>query len=303
MAIELLLGASGGSDGAFYPLVFLHVVSALGGFGSIGFAGIYASRAAQLAAADERPRTEEADERPRTEEADERPRTEEADERPRTEAWVASREEPTRADAPVAADLAARGAELGSARPGAEAQASAEPSGLPSAGGPQHLLRYRGPAPTEEAVPGPSTPAPGTPTAPLPGPSAQDGSVDPELEEVARYFARPARFWKAVLAVPVFGALALWVEPGGGGLDQVWDIAAMLVWALAALVAAGLVVPSLRQVRSALLQPGTDWGVAGPIGDGATRAKLARYGRLASRGAAACDVLFFVALAFMIWKP
>ena len=37
--------------------------------------------------------------------------------------------------------------------------------------------------------------------------------------------------------------------------------------------------------------------------DGAARARVARSGLVASRGAMVCDALFFMALAFMIWQP
>jgi hypothetical protein len=41
----------------------------------------------------------------------------------------------------------------------------------------------------------------------------------------------------------------------------------------------------------------------GPAAEVARRARLARAGALASRGAVFCDILFFVALALMIWRP
>lgn len=133
---------------------------------------------------------------------------------------------------------------------------------------------------------------------------------DPEAEELIRYFQRPARFWKAILLVPVLGVLALLTEPGGKGLDQVWAIFALLVWAAASLLAAGAVMPGLRQMQSMLVKadgpaaPGTPGGAVAPdIAATAWRARLARAGTMASRAAAACDVLFFAALALMIWQP
>jgi hypothetical protein len=51
-------------------------------------------------------------------------------------------------------------------------------------------------------------------------------------------------------------------------------------------------------MNAVLVAPGLDWHAVP-----AQRARLSRYGHLASRGAAACDILFFVALALMIWKP
>jgi hypothetical protein len=336
----MLLAARGGSYAAFYPLVFFHVVAALMGFGSIGFAGSYASRAAQMASAGEA---------------------------------GSPKDPPAAAVAPLPVGAAA-----------------IEPSPLHRHG---------------ELLPPGGEPTP-----------------DAEVEELVRYFERPARFWKAMLVVPVFGVLALWAQPGGDGLDQVWDITALLVWGAAALVATGIIVPSLRRVQGVLnsvppvagagdldapigvmsrgergraapvagagnlaaaSEPtvsssrdaastreaaGTRHaagasaraaGAAGPSdlagasdaakeGEGgsdagpatrpdtgargvantseagalhagevqapnegqvrawatpANRSRLARYGRLASRGAAVCDVLFFVALALMIWQP
>jgi len=182
----LATARGGGSDALFYPLVFLHALAALAGFGSIGFAGTYASRAAQL---------------------------------------------------PPAA------------------------------------------APPAEGVP----------------------AVDPEVEELVRYFRRPARYWKAILLVPVLGVLALAEDPGGGGVAQAWDIAALSVWLGAALVTVGIVVPSLGRIGPIVVTLGEPAGGAGL--DGPERARLVRAGTLASRGAALCDILFFVSLALMIWRP
>ena len=235
------LAVSNGSDALFYPLVFLHIISALAGFGSIGFAGTYASRAANLATAPDGER------------------------RP-------------------------PGAGVPEDDPGGASRGEKGHSLVAAAGAGQE----RGPGPAGES-PADGSPADGGPAGEA---ETEGGMVDPEVEEVVRYFRRPARFWKAVLAVPVFGVLALVFEPGGGGLDQVWDLTALLVWGCAAVVAAGVVAPSLRHMSTVLLSPGPSW-----LASAAHRARLSRYGRLASRGAAACDALFFVALALMIWRP
>jgi hypothetical protein len=173
---------------------------------------------------------------------------------------------------------------------------------------------------------------------------------DAETEELTRYFERPARFWKAMLLVPVFGVLALLAQPDGKGIDQVWTIGALLVWAAASVLAAGVVMPGLRVMQAMLAEvvptrtseatPGTgdahepappalgtgsvvvpqaesgaprptgtpgQSAVAGPAGEGvalaAWWARFARAGVLAGRAAAACDLLFFAALALMIWRP
>jgi hypothetical protein len=120
-------------------------------------------------------------------------------------------------------------------------------------------------------------------------------------EELVRYFRRPAGLWWALLAVPWLGLGALAAEPHGGGVAQAWDLGAFVLWASAALVAAIAVVPALRRIRSALVPPA---GTGGPGDlDGPARAGAARSALVASRGAAVCDVLFFLALALMIWQP
>lgn len=126
-------------------------------------------------------------------------------------------------------------------------------------------------------------------------------TLEPGTEELLRYFEKPAGLWPALVAVPFLGLGALASKPSLGGLDQAWVLGALLVWLSAALVAASLVVPALRQMRSMLLRR------EGPAEQGgaqeAERIRFARLATLASRGAACCDVLFFVALALMIWRP
>jgi hypothetical protein len=266
LALVPVLGFGTGSNAAFIPLVFLHAVSALVAFGSIGFAGTYASRAAHMAAFE-------------------------------------GTLQRTSAGAPGQVGHAAAG-------PGSAAEVVAGPA---------------------------STPA---------GPEAP---VDPEVEELLRYFRRPARFWKVMLLVPVFGIFALLNQPNNKGLDQVWTIGALLIWLVAVIVAAGVVAPALRQLGEMLpkhfqwvpeTSPGPGGGAAqvgqpgasasagttastgasasasttAGTGSGADdrlqavaraalRARLSRAGSMASRGAAVCDLLFFGALALMIWQP
>ena len=130
---------------------------------------------------------------------------------------------------------------------------------------------------------------------------AGGAQVDPDAEELFRYFAKPARLWWALLAVPWLGMGALAADPHGGGLWQAWSIGAFLTWLLACVVAGGLVVPALGQVRLQLSRAAPTGGTV-PIA-GAQGLRVARAGTLASRGAAFCDVLFFCALALMIWRP
>jgi hypothetical protein len=195
----LVASLSGGRAALFYVLVLLHAVSALVGFGSIGFAGTYASRAALP---------------------------------------------------------------------------STEPAGETLPGPPEGAV---GPVSTELA------------------------EQQAETEEIMRYFEKPARLWLALVAVPFLGLGALAANPDLGGLDQAWALGALLVWLSATLIAASLVVPALRQMRAMLLRTGPLEGQ--PVGGEAERIRFARTATLAGRGAAFCDVLFFAALALMIWRP
>jgi hypothetical protein len=89
-------------------------------------------------------------------------------------------------------------------------------------------------------------------------------------------------------------------NPGLGGVDQAWALGALLVWLAATLIAGSLVVPALRQMRAMLFRPDKPEDQPGRE---AERIRFARAATLAGRGAACCDVLFFVALALMIWRP
>jgi hypothetical protein len=123
---------------------------------------------------------------------------------------------------------------------------------------------------------------------------------DAETEELLRYFEKPARLWPLLVAVPFLGLGALASNPSLGGLDQAWVLGALLVWLSAILIAVSLVVPALRQMRAMLFR--RDRPEDGP-GREAERVRFARTATLAGRGAACCDVLFFAALALMIWRP
>ena len=191
------------------------------------------------------------------------------------------------------------------------------------------ITKQAGPAsdpPGEASGPlGEATGPPGEASGPLSeasGPLGEAGDLAGEASSVApggmtadelvRYFRRPAGLWWALLVVPWLGLGALAAQPHGGGVAQVWDLGAFGLWVMAALVAALAVVPNLKRVGATLVAPGPGPGPgpgAGPPGpgwaglDGATRARVARSGLAASRGAAVCDVLFFMALALMIWQP
>jgi hypothetical protein len=257
--VPSLLVLTAGNSAAFIPLVFLHAISALVGFGSVGFAGTYAGRLVHLAGSGE-----------------------------------------------LIGRKPAEGALAGVRTANPRSSASA----APQAGRQQE----------EVAEPGQLGPKMEQPSGGDAGPLAEqveEGQLDPEVEELVRYFERPARFWKAVLAVPVLGVLALEFQPSGRGLDQIWTVAALFVWFVATVLIVGVVVPSLKQVNLMLPQvvgavtersgdaqggeptPGTGTGLARQ----ALQVRVRRAGSLASRGAAVCDVLFFAGLALMIWRP
>ena len=226
----LVAALSGGRAALFYSLVLLHAAAALVGFGSIGFAGTYASRAYLP---------------------------------PGDTGAGASRQ---------GANRPARTAVTGQA--GTNQPVTGQPvSGQPVTGQP-----VSGQALTGQAVNG----------------------QDAETEELLRYFERPARLWLALVAVPFLGLGALAADPSLGGLDQAWALGAVLVWLAATLIAGSLVVPALRQMRSMLFQPHS---AEQPTRREAEQVRFARAATLAGRGAACCDVLFFVALALMIWRP
>jgi hypothetical protein len=134
-------------------------------------------------------------------------------------------------------------------------------------------------------------------------PAMTSGAVeqDSEAEEMRRYFAHPARLWGCLILVPFLGAGALAAQPNGKGFDQPWVFGALAVWLTATLIAGSLVVPSLHQMQAVLLK--SDDAGASPAARSSLAVRFARAGRIASRSAAFCDVLFVVALGLMIFRP
>jgi len=134
-----------------------------------------------------------------------------------------------------------------------------------------------------------------------PATSSELGERDGEAEELRRYFAHPARLWGFLVLVPFLGAGALAAQPNGKGLDQAWVFGALALWLAATLVAGSLVVPSLHQMQAVLLK--SDDAGGSPAARSSLAVRFARAGRIASRSAAFCDILFLVALALMIFRP
>jgi hypothetical protein len=103
-------------------------------------------------------------------------------------------------------------------------------------------------------------------------------------EETTRYFG--SRGWPEllILAVPVFGAVAIGFRPEGADFGAVWVTGGLVLWALASALLLGVVRPAEKRIRG---------GGAG-LGSSGTRLMWA---------AVACDLLFVVALALMITQP
>ncbi|HXW81782.1 MAG TPA: hypothetical protein VEJ84_19920 [Acidimicrobiales bacterium] len=245
----LVASVSTWRDALFYGLVFTHAVAALVGFGSIGFAGTYASRAFLPPEPYLPPAVDQLSDGPLSGDEDVSP----------------------------ADDLAPDEAQgVGGPVRGAVANVIEG-----SQGGPALASSVR--------------PQVGQGTA------TEVADEDAEFEELRRYFRKPAQLWRALLLVPFLGLGALAADPNGGGLDQTWALGALVVWLAATLVAASLVLPGLYQLRTMVLQPAPLDATA--AGREAERIRFARARALAARGAAGCDVLFFVALALMVWRP
>jgi hypothetical protein len=130
------------------------------------------------------------------------------------------------------------------------------------------------------------------------------GLEGPEgTEELQRYFARPARLSLAVLAVPVLGLWAAQLRPDLKGLHQAWQLAALAVFGLVMAIYVAAFGPALNELKASMAKAyPTAPRVGGPLaGQEAKKAEVA--GRRASAASAACDCLFFVALALMVWQP
>jgi hypothetical protein len=321
LALQLLLGTAGlGRNGLFYSLVFLHALAALAGFGSIGFAGTYAAGAYLP---DDRPPGVDlqpasgpgdpgraADARPHgapAQPADGTAQSEAGD--PVQAVVVPAESAPAVPDYETALrqyhaalrdfeasdpqDAASETAAEGTAGPAEATTGPAEGTTGPAEVAAAHIEEV--PNAIEEVVVAEVI----VETAP----AMTSGAVeqDSEAEEMRRYFAHPARLWGCLILVPFLGAGALAAQPNGKGFDQPWVFGALAVWLAATLIAGSLVVPSLHQMQAVLLK--SDDAGASPAARSSLAVRFARAGRIASRSAAFCDVLFVVALGLMIFRP
>jgi hypothetical protein len=310
LALQLLLGTAGfGRNALFYFLVFLHALAALAGFGSIGFAGTYAAGAYLP---DDRPRDVVPEPGGRPAQPEGAAPSQLVDGTAQPEPGEPGRAEvaPTESAPAVpdyetalhqyhaalhefeTSDLEEQATEPAAAATGPAAAASGVAQ--EAAGHPEEV-----PSVVEEVVAAEVI----VQTAPAATSEAGERAVelDAEDEEMRRYFAHPARLWPCLILVPFLGAGALAAQPNGKGLDQPWVFGALAVWLAATLIAGSLVVPSLHQMQVVLLKSGS--AGASPAARSSLSVRFARAGRIASRSAAFCDILFLVALGLMIFRP
>ena len=119
-----------------------------------------------------------------------------------------------------------------------------------------------------------------------------------ELRDLRQFFGTPNRIGRSLWLIPVAGGAALWLNHGVRTLDQAWVIAALVCWVAATVAATGVIWPGEAQIRSLLAD-------APPHGklDVDTEERLAALCRPMVPAAAACDVLFVMALGLMVLKP
>jgi hypothetical protein len=108
-------------------------------------------------------------------------------------------------------------------------------------------------------------------------------------EEVERFFAR--RLWAegAILLVPLLGLAAEAAKPGGG-LWRLWVLLAWGLWGVEVVLLALVVWAEEKRLRTALSKSGAS-------GDVALAAARLAWGSVAS------DVVFFLALVDMVFRP
>jgi uncharacterized membrane protein len=113
-------------------------------------------------------------------------------------------------------------------------------------------------------------------------------------EELRRYFRARGRAELVLLAVPIFGASAVLVGPGGHEFGELWVDLGLGLWVLAAAMLVGIVRPGEAVLRRAS-QSAELADLADP--------RLPQAGRRLQWAAASCDLIFLVALVVMVIKP
>jgi hypothetical protein len=121
-----------------------------------------------------------------------------------------------------------------------------------------------------------------------------------DVEDLRRFFARRSRAGQCIWAVPVTGAVALWLRSGGGAFGEAWSIAATGCWAVAVTLAFRVIWPAEGQIGPIVERLAQ---APGPEATTEDRAALQRLGRRLAWAAAVCDVAFTVAFLLMIFEP
>ena len=106
----------------------------------------------------------------------------------------------------------------------------------------------------------------------------------PGAEETHRYFTGRGWAQYLVLAVPLFGAAAMAVRPGGSEFGDLWAIAGWVIWLAASALLLGVVRPAEAAIRAE---------------DPTARHAAARL----MWASVASDALFVVALFLMVTQP
>jgi hypothetical protein len=125
------------------------------------------------------------------------------------------------------------------------------------------------------------------------GPSA------PGADGVRRFF-RPGINWaaRALYGVPVFGFALIAASRGAFSADDGFVVIGLGLWALATLVAEGLVWPGERRLQEVVSASGDDiWGTA------PADARFVRTCRRLALSAGALAVVFVVAVVLMVAQP
>jgi hypothetical protein len=117
--------------------------------------------------------------------------------------------------------------------------------------------------------------------------AARPGAREEAVEEVRRYFSSASALEYLVLVAPVFGLAAMAVRPGGRQFGSVWALAGTAIW----VVAGGLLTAAVRPAERRIRAGGPDLSSTGADA------------RRLTWAAAACDVLFVVALFLMVTQP
>jgi hypothetical protein len=118
--------------------------------------------------------------------------------------------------------------------------------------------------------------------------------------DLRQFFGRVNRAGQALWAVPVAGAVALWLHNGETSMAKAWVVAALACWAVATVLAVSVIWPAERRIRP-IVAGFDDDPDARP--SPATQSQLAALCRPLVRAAAACDCVFVVALALMVLQP